>query len=61
MTMDLFGLTYFWTYTKQIMEIYKLLCITHKRVSVVYEKTSYEDTIFASEDLWINIKDYLFA
>jgi len=33
----------------------------HKLVNVVYEKTAYEDTIFVSENLGINIKAYLFA
>jgi hypothetical protein len=28
---------------------------------VVYEKTAYEDAIFAIGNLWINIKAYLFA
>ena len=33
------------------MQINKLLCISHKLVKAVYEKTAYEDTIFASENL----------
>jgi len=32
-----------------------------KRVKVVFEKTTYEEAIFISESLWINIKTYLFA
>jgi hypothetical protein len=44
------------------MQINKLLCIIiHKLVNVVYEKTAYADTIFASENLWITIDAYLFA
>jgi len=43
------------------MQIYKLLCIIHKLVKVVYEKRAYEDTIFVSENLRINMKAYLFA
>ena len=43
------------------MQTNKLLCIAYKLVNVVYEKIAYEDTIFVSEDLWINIKAYLFA
>ena len=43
------------------MQINKLLCITHKLVKVVYEKTGYEDVIFVSENLWINRKTYFFA
>jgi len=27
------------------MQIHKLLCIIHKLVKVVYDKTAYEDTI----------------
>jgi len=30
-------------------------------VKVVYEKTTYEDTIFVSKNLTINVKTYLFA
>jgi len=33
------------------MQINKLLCIIHKLVKVVYEKTAYEDTIFVSENI----------
>jgi len=43
------------------MQINELLCIIHKLIKVVYEKTAYEDTIFISKNLWINIKAYLFA
>jgi len=43
------------------MQIYKLLCIVHKLVNVVYEKTTYEDTIFVNDNLWIIIQAYLFA
>jgi len=46
---------------KQLMQINKLLWYVHKLVKVVYEKTTYEDTIFVSENLWINIRAYLFA
>jgi len=42
------------------MQINKLLCIIHKLVKLVYEKTC-EDTIFVSKNIWINIKAYLFA
>jgi hypothetical protein len=45
----------------ELMQINKLLCIIHNHVKVVYQKTAYEDTIFGSENLWINIKAYLFA
>jgi hypothetical protein len=34
------------------MQINNFLCI--KFVKVVYERTVYEDTIFASDNLWIN-------
>ena len=47
------------------MQINKLLCIIHKLVKVVYDKTTYEDltkkkknlwnTIFVSQNLWINL------
>jgi len=57
----LFGLAYFLAYVKQIMQINKLLCITHKLVKVVYEKIAYENTIFVNENLRINIKAYLFV
>jgi len=43
------------------MQINNLLCIIHKLVKVVYEKATYEYTIFVSENLWIFIKAYLFA
>jgi len=43
------------------MQKNKLLFNIHKLVKVVYEKTTYEDTIFVNENLWINIKAYLFA
>jgi len=43
------------------MQINDLLCIIHKLIKVVYEKTTYEDTIFTSENLRINIKAYFFA
>jgi hypothetical protein len=58
---DPFGLACFWVYAKQLMQINKLLCMIHKLVKVVYEKNSYEDTIFVSENLWNNIKAYLFV
>jgi hypothetical protein len=51
----------FWAHAKQLMQINKLLCIVHKVVNVVYEKTAYANTIFASENLWININAYLFV
>jgi len=38
------------------MQTNKLLCVIYKFVKVVYE-----DTIFVSDNLWINIKVYLFA
>jgi len=41
--------------------MHKLLCIIHKLVKVVYKKTTYEDIIFVSKNLRINIKAYLFA
>jgi len=41
----------FWAYAKQLVQINKLLCIIHKHVNVVYEKTTCEDTIFVSENL----------
>jgi len=34
------------------MQINMLLCIIHKIVKVVYEKTAYEDTILVSENLF---------
>jgi len=36
------------------MQISKILYNIHKLVKVVYDKTDYEDTIFVSENLWIN-------
>jgi hypothetical protein len=33
----------------------------YKVLEVVYEKTSYKDTIFVGENLGIDIKFYLFA
>jgi hypothetical protein len=33
----------------------------NKLFNVVYDKTTYKDTIFVGENLWINIKAYLFA
>ena len=33
------------------MQINKLLCIIQKLVNVVYEKTTYEDTISVSENI----------
>lgn len=56
-----FGLAYFRAYVKQLMHINKLLCIIYKLVKLVYEKTTYEDAIFVSKNLKINIKPYLFA
>jgi len=44
----------------EFMQINKFLCIIRKFVQVVHVKTAYEDTIFVSENLWINIKAYLF-
>jgi hypothetical protein len=46
-----FGLAYFLAYPEQLMKINKLLCIIHKLVKIVYEKTAYENTIFVSENL----------
>jgi len=43
------------------MHIKKHWCIIYKFVKVVYEKTTYEYTIFVSKILWISIKAYLFA
>jgi len=43
------------------MQINKLLCIIHKFLNIVYEKTVYKYTISVSENLKINIKTYLFA
>jgi len=40
----------------QLMQINRILCIIHKFVKLVYE-----DTIFVSQNLWMNIKVYLFA
>jgi len=40
------------------MQINKLLLLL---VSLVYEKTVYEDTIFVRESLRVNVKAYLFA
>jgi len=42
------------------MLIYKFLCIIHKFVNVVYEKI-YKETIFVSDNFYINIKTYLLA
>jgi hypothetical protein len=56
-----FRLSLFWAYAEQLMQINKLLFIIHELVKVVYEKTTYEDKAFVSENLWINIKTYLFA
>jgi len=33
------------------MQIIKLICIIHKLVNVVYEKTVYEDITFVNENL----------
>jgi len=33
------------------MQINKFLCIIHKLVKVVYQNTTYEDTIFNGENL----------
>jgi hypothetical protein len=33
----------------------------YKFLKVIYEKTIYKDTIFVSENLWIDIKLNLFA
>jgi len=43
------------------MQLNKFLFIIHKFVKVVCEKTTYEDKYFVNENLWINIKTYLFA
>jgi hypothetical protein len=43
------------------MQINKLLCIIHTFVKVVCEKIAFEDIIFVSENLRINIKTCLFA
>jgi hypothetical protein len=43
------------------MLIDKLLCIIYKFIKLVYKITTYKDTIFASKNLSINIKAYLFA
>jgi len=59
--MSLFGLIYFWVYAKQLMQINKLLRTIHNLVKAVYVKAAYEDTIFFSENFWINIKAYLSA
>jgi len=45
------SVTLFWTYAKQLMQINKFLCIIHKFINVVYDKTVCEDAIFASENL----------
>lgn len=37
------------------MQINKLLCIIRKLLKVVYEKTTYEDIVFVSENLGTNI------
>jgi len=50
-TMGPFGLAYFRAYIKQLMQINKFLCIIYKFLRLFYEKTVYEDTIFASESL----------
>jgi hypothetical protein len=47
----MFGLAYFRVYAKQLMPINIPLCIIYKLVNGVYEKTTYEGTIFASENL----------
>ena len=44
------GLTYFRAYEKRFMQINKFLCIMFWLVKV-YEKTTYEDTIFINENL----------
>jgi hypothetical protein len=33
----------------------------YKFFKIVYENTIHKDTIFVSENIWINIKIYLFA
>jgi len=43
------------------MWINKLLCIIHKFVDVFYKKIVYKETIFINENLYINIKTYLFV
>jgi len=43
------------------MQINMFLYIIHELVKVVYEKTTDEDKIFVNDNLWINIKVYLFA
>jgi hypothetical protein len=43
------------------MKINNFLCIIYKFVKIIYKKIAYEDTIFASENLRINMKVYLFA
>jgi len=48
-----------WAYF-ELMQIIKLLFIIHELLKVVYEKTTYEDKVFVSENLWIHIKVYLF-
>jgi hypothetical protein len=37
-TMGTFGLSLFWAYEKQLMQINKLLCIIQKFLNIVYEK-----------------------
>jgi len=37
------------------MQLNKHQCIIYKFVKVVYEKTTYEYTIFVRKILWINI------
>jgi len=44
----------------ELMQINKLSCISYKLVKVVYEKTTYEGTIFVSENLWIKMIAYIF-
>jgi len=46
-----FGLGLFWSCAKQLMQTNKFLCIIHKFVNVVYEKTVYKETTFVSEKL----------
>jgi len=37
-----------------------LLCVIYKFFNVVYIKTTYEDTIFVGENLWINIEVFIY-
>lgn len=39
---------YFLAYAKQLMQINKLLLVSHMLVKAVYEKPTYEDTIFVN-------------